>query len=240
VQASGSGSGSTDSGGASKSSLLAVSGFVTGVLILIAFVAEGMSPNFPSPTQANWSASSSDLALWAFRSYAWGLFAVAAIPFFAVLGRAFRSRSAEGALAATLLSSIGVVLYAARAILQDAGWAAAGTIAAPSATAAAYQFNLLYAVTNPLLPLGAALYGVGFILFGILAWRSGILPSWLTVVAFVGGVAGWLLFPVINSNGQFIGYFFTETLVPFTTAIWSFGCGAIFLRRARLTGRSGA
>ncbi len=228
----------TSSKGATKPFLLATSGFVTGLLILIAFIAESAAPA-PNLTQSNFLtshfvATQNDLALWAFRSYAWSLFAVAAIVFFALIGARLRSRSVEGAMAATLLSAVGVTLYVLRAILQDAGYAAAGTIVAPSATEAAYQAALFNDVANPLLPLGGAIWGLGFILFGILGRKSGILPNWLSYVAFVGGVAGWAIFPVLNTFGEFVGYGITELLVPFMTAVWSFGCGAVFLRLGRV------
>jgi Domain of unknown function (DUF4386) len=212
-------------------SLLAVSGFVTGVLVLIAFLAETISPSPPSPGLLNYALSQSDLALFSFRSFAWALFAIAAVPFFAIVGRSFHRRNADGAWVATLTLVMGIVLYALRGILQDSAFAAAGTTAAPSAADAAYQANLLYSMVNPLLPLGGALWGLGFVLFGILARKSGILPTWLALVAIVGGVAGWAIFPVLNSNAQFIGYLFTELLLPFTTAIWCFAFGVGALRQ---------
>jgi hypothetical protein len=211
-----------------------VSGFVTGVLVLIAYVAETISPSPPSPTLLNYSLSQTDLALFSFRSFAWGLFAIAAIPFFVMVGRSLRHRSPDGAWVATLLSLIGVTLYSLRGILQDSAFTAAGTTAAPSAAEAAYQANLLYSTLNPLLPLGGALWGLGFVLFGILGRKSGVIPNWLAVIAVIGGVAGWAIFPVLNSNGQFVGYLFTEILVPFMTAIWCFALGVTALRRGRV------
>lgn len=219
--------------------LLASSGLVTGVLILIAFVAEAMTPTpFPPFSQANFAASQTDLALWSFRSFAWGLFAVASIPFFALVGRLFRHRNADAASIATLLSVVGVTLYALRAILQDSALAAAGTLVASSAKEATYQAALLFAMANPLLPLGGAIWGLGFILFGALTWNSGILPKWMGVLAIVGGVAGWAIFPILNSSGMFFGYVITEVLVPITTAIWCFAWAVIFLRRGLATART--
>jgi len=212
--------------------LFGVGAFVFGVLLLVGtFVA----PNFsePGPTQANWVASNAVLAFLAADSYVWGLTAIAAIPFFAILGRLLRSRSQEGAFAAVLLSAIGVVLYFLRNILAVASIDAASTLTAPSATQAAYQVNLLGDALNPLEPLGAACWGFGLILFGALIWRSGIFPNWLAIVAFVGGVAGWAVFPALTYTGQFIGYFFTEIFLPLLTAILALICGAIFLGRAR-------
>src|SRR5207237_5335547 len=114
-----------------------------------------------------------DLALWSFRSFAWGSFAVAAIPFFALVGRLFRHRNADAASIATLLSVIGPTLYVLRAILQDSALAAAGTLAAPSAREAGYQAALLFAMANPLLPLGGAIWGIGFVLFEGLTLHMG-------------------------------------------------------------------
>ena len=207
-----------------------------GVLVIVAFVAE-----ISIPTKVAGSAltiSGSPLALLAFRSLAWGLFAVAAIPFFVVVGNLFRPRSVDGAMAATLLSVVGVVLHSLRAIMQDAAWAAAGGAASPSASETAYLQVVLFGMANPLLPLGAAIWGLGYLFFGVLAGKSGTLPKWLAIVAFIGGVSGWAIFPVINSSGLFIGYLFTELLVPLTTAVWGFACGAIFLRRGRATSLS--
>jgi hypothetical protein len=211
--------------------LFALSGFITGALVLIAYVAETISPSPPSPTLLNFTLSQTDLALFTFRSFAWGLFAIAAIPFFAMIARLLAQRSAERAWVAALLSAVGISFYALRAILQDSALTVAATTVAPSATEAAYQANLLFWMVNPLLPLGGAIWGLGFILFGILARKRGIFPSWLTIVAVIGGVAGWAIFPVLNSNSQFIGYLFTEILMPFMTAIWCIGCAVAALRR---------
>jgi hypothetical protein len=87
-------------------------------------------------------------------------------------------------------------------------------------------------MVNPLLPLGGAVWGLGLVVFGALTWKSRILPKWLSIVAFIGGAAGWAIFPVINSNGLFPGYLLTDLLVPFSTAIWGFTFGVVFLRRS--------
>jgi hypothetical protein len=60
----------------------------------------------------------------------------------------------------------------------------------------------------------------------------------MAVLAIVGGVAGWAIFPVLNGSGMFFGYLITEVLVPITTAIWCFACAMIFLRRGRATART--
>jgi len=67
----------------------------------------------------------------------------------------------------------------------------------------------------------------------VLIRKSGTFPNWLAIVAFVGGVAGWAVFPALPTAGQFIGYFFTEIFLPLMTAILAFICGAIYLGRAR-------
>jgi uncharacterized protein DUF4386 len=223
-----------------ESRLLAASGFVAGVLIVVAFVAEVLTPVPPGVLgeagPANWTASQSDLALWAFRSYAWGLFAIAGIPFFTLVGRVLRTRNPHAALVGSLLSAIGLTLYCLRGILQDSAFALAGTLPPPTPGGAAYEEGLLFGMVNPLLPLGGAVWGLGFIFLGALTWRRGILPRWLAIVAFIGGVAGWLIFPVINSFGLFPAYGFTEILVPLSTAIWGFTFGVVFLRRSLSAG----
>jgi uncharacterized protein DUF4386 len=232
--------------------LFASSAIVAGVLMLVAFVAEassGSPPALPAAaayglnnpaflSQWNFAASQTDLALLSFRSFGWALFALAAIPFFALVGRLFGPRNGDVASMATLLSVVGATLYALRAILQDSALAAAGTLAAPSAHEAAYQAALLFFMANPLLPLGGAIWGLGFILFGVLTWNSRLLPNWMAVVAIVGGVAGWAIFPVLNRHETFFGYVITEVLLPLTTVIWCFACAVIFLRRGRATARA--
>jgi len=225
----------TSSSEATGMSWLAIGGFVTGILVVVAFLGEWLSPNPPNQGTLNFVASQSDLNLYAFRSFGWALYAIAAVPFFAMLGATLRPRNAQGASAAMMLTIVGVVLYALRGILMDAGWVAAGTLAPPTPMDASYQFWLLTVIATPLMPLGTAMLGLGLILFGILARSSGLLPNWVCYVAFAAGVAGWLVFPALNYGaGDFIGYFFTETLLPFLTAVFCFACGAIFLRRARL------
>jgi hypothetical protein len=224
--------------------LLAASGFLAGVLIVLAFVAEVVTPLPPGVLgvagRANWTASQSDLAHWAFRSYAWGLFAIAGIPFFTMVGRVLRTRNPHAALAGSLLSAIGLTLYCLRGILQDSAFALAGTLTPPTPGGSAYEEGLLFGMVNPLLPLGGAVWGLGFIFLGAMTWRSGILPRWLAIVAFTGGVAGWAIFPVINSSGLFPGYVLTEILVPLSTAIWGFTFGVVFLRRSLSAGLAAA
>lgn len=220
--------------------LFASSGLVTGLLILIAFVAEGNTPTpFLPFSKATFAASQTDLALWSFRSFAWGLFAVAAIAFFTLVGGLFRQRNANLASIATLLSVVGATLYALRAILQDSALTAIGTFAAPSPNEATYQAALLFAFANPLLPLGGAIWGLGFISFGLLTWKSKLLPNWMAAIAILGGVAGWAIFPTLSSSEMFVGYLITEVLVPITTAIWCFACAAIFLRRGKAPAPAG-
>jgi hypothetical protein len=213
-----------------RSSLPAAAGFAAGVLVLVALVAETQTP-VKSLTTPTFVATQQSLALLAFRSFAWGLFAVAAIPFFVVVGGLLRRRSLDGAMAATLLCVIGATLYSLRAIMQDAAWAGASAAASPSASDTAYVQVVLFGMANTLLPLGAAIWGFGYLVIGALAWKSGAVPRWLALVAFIGGVAGWATFPAINSSGAFIGYVFTEFLVPLATAVWGFACGVILLRR---------
>jgi len=52
--------------------------------------------------------------------------------------------------------------------------------------------GLGYHLTDP----GLMAWGLGQLLFGVLAWRSGVLPNWVAVIGILGGVAGLLTLAV--------------------------------------------
>ena len=70
-------------------------------------------------------------------------------------------------------------------------------------------------------------WGLGQLLFGWLAWKSGVLPDWLVVVGAIGGLAGLLTLAVYQSP-----VFALVQLASF--AIWASTAGVSILwgRRA--------
>ncbi len=69
--------------------------------------------------------------------------------------------------------------------------------------------------------LGTASWGTGSLLFGLLAWKSGILPNWLAVVGIIGGIAGWT---IVNLSIGFI-----SLALPVAFIIWGLGTGGLIL-----------
>ena len=93
----------------------------------------------------------------------------------------------------------------------------------PRAEDAAYQVaiwsNRGFYLTDP----GLMAWGLGQVLFGWVAWRSGALPDWLAVVGLVGGIAG-LLTPAVYRTSLL-------ALVQLSSfAIWGFATGIMLLR----------
>jgi Domain of unknown function (DUF4386) len=153
------------------------------------------------------------------------LWAVFSIPFVVALGRILRPKSAAFALTATLLSTIGILLLGF-AIFAHVG-AVLSILAAgrpPDAADATYQAaiwgNLFFYLTDP----GLMTWGLGQLLFGWLAWRSGVLPNWISVVGVIGGIAGLLTLAVYQSAMLAL-----LQLVCF--AVWGFAIGFMLLRQ---------
>lgn len=129
------------------------------------------------------------------------VWAVVSVPFVVALGQLLRSKSASLALTASILSAVGILLLGF-AIFAHVG-AFLSIIAAgspPSAADGAYQAaiwgNLSFHLTDP----GLMTRGLGQLLFGWLAWKSHVLPNWVSVAGMIGGVAGLLTLAVYQSG----------------------------------------
>lgn len=151
--------------------------------------------------------------------------AVFSIPFVVALGQILRLKSTSFALAATILSAVGILL------LGFASFAHVGAILSilaagrpPSDSEATYQAaiwgNLFFYLTDP----GLMTWGLGQVLFGWLAWKSGVLPNWLSVVGLIGGVAGLLTLTVYQSGALAL-----IQLASF--AVWGCATGILLLWR---------
>ncbi len=125
-----------------------------------------------------------------------------AIPFVAGLGILLGGRSSPLALAATLLSTGGILLLGFATFTSIGAFLAitrAGDVA-PSAADAAYQAaiwsNLSFFLSDP----GLMTLGFGQFLFAWLAWNSGTFPRLVSLAGFVGGLAGLLTLAVYQTS----------------------------------------
>lgn len=153
-----------------------------------------------------------------------------ALPFVVALGALLRASGRNLALAATLLSAGGILLLAFATFVSVGAFlaiVAAGDVA-PSTSEATYQaaiwFNLSFFLSDP----GLMTLGFGQFLFAWLAWNSEIVAKWLSVVGFIGGLAGLLTLVVYQTSLLAI-----IQLAAF--AVWGIATGLILLRRKAVT-----
>jgi len=153
------------------------------------------------------------------------VWAVVSIPFVAALGQILRPKSPTFAMAATMLSAAGILLLGF-AIFAHVG-ALLSIVAAggpPNAADAIYQAaiwgNLSFYLTDP----GLMTWGLGQLLFGWLAWKSRVLPNWVSIVGTIGGIAGLLTLAVYQTAALAL-----VQLASF--AVWGFATGILLLRR---------
>jgi Domain of unknown function (DUF4386) len=197
--------------------------FLAGVLSFLILIATVQpTPLAPAEQLSFFSQHGGAVALLATLTLLW---AVGSIPFVVALGQLLQPKSATFALTATILSSLGILLLGFAVFAHIGALLAVVTVPnPPSAGAAIYEAaiwgNLSFYLTDP--PLMA--WGLGQLLFGWLAWRSGILPSWLAVVGVIGGLAGLLTLGVYQSNALAL-----LQLASFT--VWGIGTGLVLLRR---------
>jgi hypothetical protein len=150
--------------------------------------------------------------------------AVIAILFLAAVEQLLRPRGEVLARAATLLSSLGILLLAfgyfttIGAFMAISAIASAPLPAEPEYQAAIWR-NMGFFLSDP----GLMAWGLGFFLLGMLTWNSGVLPRWLGIVALVGGAAGLLTLAVYQTP--------VLALVQVSCfTVWGFAVGARIFR----------
>ena len=180
--------GNKGSSGIDNKKLFSAFALVTGVLSVL-FVLNSLQP-VPAPAErlAFFLSHRGDYLLFAVLVLTWAVFS---IPFVVALGTVLRTRGAGLAQAGTILSAIGISLLAFGAFTYVGAMLAITAVANPPNPAeASYQAtiwsNLSFFLSDP----GLMTWGLGMLLFGRLAWKSGIFPNWLAIVGMVGGVAG--------------------------------------------------
>lgn len=145
---------------------------------------------------------------------------VGATPFVASLGSVLRSQGRGLVWAAMLLSVIGMFSLALRAGTFFGALYSVANTPAPLAGLPEYEAALWLNLGTELNLLGIIAWGLGFLLFGLAAWNSRILPNWLALVGVIGGVSSLILFvPVV-----------AFLVLPIAFATWCFAV-PILVRR---------
>jgi flagellar biosynthesis protein FliQ len=126
------------------------------------------------------------------------------------------------AAAATYLS-IGLFRVAAGVVLYFGLFASIqGATGSINPATAAFVGKVVTTSALDLIYLGFVAWGFGRLVYAILSWKSRILPSWLTIVGLVGGVASFLrLVPVAG--------FVLPLVLPFAFLAWALVSGLVFL-----------
>jgi hypothetical protein len=202
--------------------ILGILGVLTGVLIVGSIVASTFEPS-PTPLNALSTYLNNVNLYW----IVFGLTAAAVsvgIPFFAGTGRLLSPRSPVIASAAAITIVAGILVAVLGSLLSvGAYWAItqapAGTNSSNAVFEAAFwdNFSGIFSI------FGFFLAGVGFILFGWLGWRSRIMPDWLAIIGFIGGIAGLL------ASVTFFGFI----IILAAFAIWGFVIGGRLLMTPR-------
>jgi len=170
---------------------------LTGLLSLVLVFASAQTPPKPGTYLEFFSQHRGAYIAVAVLFVTW---AVIAIPFVVAVGQTLRAQGAVLASAGALLSAVGI------ALLGFGSFASIGALMALSAAGrppvpgeaeyqAAIWWNLSFFLSDPALMS----WGLGSLLFGKLAWKSGILPNWLAVLGLIGGSAGLLTLAVYQT-----------------------------------------
>ena len=195
--------------------------FVIGVLSIL-FILESLRP-LPAPAErfAFFLSHRGDFLSFAALVLTW---AVLSIPFVVALGAVLRPRGPGLSQAGTILSAIGISLLAFGTFTYVGAMLSITAVANPpnpaeEAYQAAIWSNLSFFLSDP----GLMTWGLGMLLFGRLAWRSGILPNWLAIVGIVGGLAGLLTLLVYQTP--------VLALLQFACfAVWGIAAGVLMIR----------
>ena len=180
----------------------------------------------PSPTTAaqelsNYNANQASYTTSAYVALTWSVFS---IPFVVGLGTLLRAKSSSLALAATLLSSAGILLFGFAYFISAQALGVLGLVGnlAPGTAEATYHAAFWYYFSVSLLVPALYAWGLGQLLFGWLAWRSRVLPSWLAVLGMISGIASFV--PPFK---------FVQAIVLDSFILWGLTTGLLLLRSRR-------
>jgi len=175
-----------------RTSAFAVFALLVAALTLALGVVLYLHPSPPTAAQewSNYNANQASYTTSAYLALTWSVFS---IPFVVGLGRLLRAKSRSFALAATLLSTVGMLLFGIAYFLPAQALGVLGLVGnlAPSIAEATYQGAFWYYFSVSLLVPALYVWGLGQVLFGWLAWRIRVLPSWLAVLGLISGIASF-------------------------------------------------
>ena len=176
------------------------------------------SPPTAAQEWSNYNANQASYTTSAYVALAWSVFS---IPFVVGLGTLLRAKSRSLALAATLLSAVGMLLFGIAYFIPAQALGVLGLVGhlAPSAAESTYQGAFWYHFSVSLLVPALYVWGPGQLLFGWLVWRSRVLPSWLAVFGLISGIASFA--PPFR---------FVQAIVLDSFMLWSFTTSIVLLR----------
>ena len=182
------------------------------------------SPTTAAQEWSNYTANQASYTTSAYVALTWSVFS---IPFVVGLGTLLRAKSSSLALAATLLSAVGMLLFGFAYFISAQALGVLGLVGnlAPGTAEATYHAAFWYYFSVSLLVPALYAWGLGQLLFGWLAWRSRVLPSWLAVLGMISGIASFA--PPFR---------FVQAIVLDSFMLWSFITGIVLLR-SRATAR---
>ena len=200
----------------------AAAAILTGLLSLVLVFATAQAPPKPGTYLQSFSQHRGAYIAVAVLLVTW---AVIAIPFVVSVGQTLRARGAVLASAGVLLSAVGIALLGFGSFASIGAFMALSAAGGPPAPGEAeYQatiwWNLSFFLSDPALMT----WGLGFLLFGKLAWRSGILPNWLAVLGLIGGLAGLLTLAVYRTP-------MLALLQVMCFAVWAITVGVKLLKK---------
>ena len=176
------------------------------------------SPPTAAQEWSNYNANQASYTTGAYVALAWSVFS---LPFVVGLGTLLHGKSRSLALAATLFSAVGILLFGLAYFIPARALGVLGLVGnlAPSPAESTYQGAFWYHFSLSLLVPALYVWGPSQVLFGWLAWRSRVLPSWLAVFGLVSGMASFA--PPFR---------FVQAIVLDSFCLWSFITGIVLLR----------